>query len=54
MKIRISKNGDELIGALRVPKDVFDKLDKLAKQSKVSKQVVIRAILLEVIDTIEL
>mgnify|MGYP003398118555 CR=1 FL=1 len=54
MKIRISKNAERQIGGLRVSPEVFAKLEVIAKKEKVSKQEVIRAILDEVIDTIEI
>lgn len=53
MKIRISKSSDKIIGALRVSPNVFEKIEKLAKKNKVSKQEIVRAILYEVIDTVE-
>jgi len=53
MKISISKSTDKIIGALRVTNRVYDKVEKIAKKEKVSKQEVIRAILDQVIDTIE-
>lgn len=53
MKIHLSKSTDALIGAVRVTKDVYEKLDKIAKTQGVSKQEVIRAILIEVIDQVE-
>lgn len=53
MKIRISKTSDKIIGALRVSNEVYEKVEKIAKKEKVSKQEVVRAILDQVIDTIE-
>ena len=52
MKIRLSKSADENIGALRVSPEVFEKLEKLSKQQKVSKQEIIRAILDSVINKV--
>ena len=53
MKIRLAKSTDKIIGALRVSEKVAKRLEEIAKKEKVSKQEVIRAILDEVIDQIE-
>ena len=53
MKIRINKTTDKIIGALRCSTRVYDKVEKLAKEQKVTKQDIIRAILEEVIDEVE-
>ena len=53
MKIRISKSADKIIGAQRVSPKVFEKLELIAKKEKVSKQEVVRAILDQVIESIE-
>lgn len=53
MKIRIAKSTDKILGSLRVSQEVFNKLEALAKKKEVSKQEVLRAILDEVIDKIE-
>ena len=53
MKIQIKKSANKIIGALRVTPETFDKIVKIAKKEKVSNQEVIRAILEQVIDTIE-
>lgn len=45
MKIRLAKQKDKQIGALRIDTDVFDKIDELAKLHNVSRQVIARAIL---------
>jgi hypothetical protein len=54
MKLRIKKSADKIIGALRVSPSVFSKIEAIAKREQVTNQVVVRAILDEVIDTIEL
>lgn len=53
MKIYLSKKSDKIIGALRLPNDLFEKIEKIAKEQKVSNQEVIRAILIQVIDEVE-
>lgn len=45
MQIRLAKQKDKQIGALRIDTDVFSKIDELAKRHKVSRQVIARAIL---------
>ena len=45
MKIRLAKQKDKQIGALRIDTDVFNKIDELSKLHKVSRQVIARAIL---------
>jgi hypothetical protein len=54
MKITIKKSTDKLIGALRVSQKVYDKIVSIAKNEKVSNQEVIRAILEQVIDDVEI
>lgn len=54
MKIHISRNADKIIGALRVSKKVYDIVTQIAKNEGVSNQEVIRAILEQVIDDIEI
>lgn len=53
MKLKIPKSSDKIIGALRVDKDIFDKLHDLAKKAGVSVQEIIRHILKNVIDEVE-
>jgi len=53
MKIRLAKSADKIIGAVRVSPEVFAKLEKIATKEKVSKQEIVRAILDEVIDEVE-
>lgn len=54
MKIRISKSSYNQIGCLRVSDHVFKLLEKMSHENKVSKQEIVRAILDEVIDEVEL
>ena len=54
MKIRIAKSADKIIGSLRVSEQVFIKIEKIAKKEGVSNQEVVRAILDQVIDDIEI
>lgn len=51
--IRLTKTTDKIIGALRCSSRVFDKVEKLAKENKVSNQDIIRAILEECIDEVK-
>ncbi len=53
MKIQIKKTADKIIGGLRVPPEVFEKISILAKREKVSNQEIVRAILTRVIDEVE-
>lgn len=53
MKLQIKKSADIQIGGLRVSPEVAEKLTVISKREKVSLQEVIRAILAQVIDTIE-
>lgn len=53
MKIRIAKNADKIIGSLRVSLKVFEKVSAMAKKANVSNQEVVRAILDQVIDDVE-
>lgn len=53
MKIKIHKTASKTVGALRVSPETFDKVVKLAKREKVTNQDIVRAILEQVIDTIE-
>lgn len=53
MKLHIPKSGDKIIGSLRVSKDIFDKIEILAKKNGVSNQEIVRQILINVIDSIE-
>lgn len=54
MKITLNRTTDAIIGAVRVSQDIYDKLEAKAKKWKVSKQNIIRAILEEAIDKVEL
>jgi len=53
MKIRLAKSTDKQIGNLRVSSEVFDKLESIAKKKGVSKQEVVRAILDQIINEVE-
>ena len=44
-KITIVRKGDIIIGAVRVPKDIHDKLKSLAKDHKCSIQEIIKYVL---------
>ena len=54
MKIRIAKSTTKIIGALRVSEHVYEKLKALSEKEKVSMQEIVRAILDEVIDSVEI
>ena len=53
MKIKLHKSAEKIVGAVRVSENIYDKISSLAKAEKVSMQEIIRAILDEVIDDIE-
>ena len=53
-EIRLSKSTDKIIGALRCSSRVFEIIEKMAAENKVTKQDIIRAILEEVIDEIKI
>lgn len=53
MKIRVAKRAEKIIGSLRVSEVVYSKLAKIARDKDVSVQEVVRAVLDEVVDTIE-
>jgi len=53
-EIRLQKSTDKIIGSLRCSTRVFERLEKIAKENKVTKQDIIRAILEEVIDEIKI
>ena len=53
-EIRLHKSADKIIGALRCSERVFKILEQMAKENKVTKQDIIRAILEEVIDEIKI
>lgn len=53
-EIKLTKSTDKIIGALRCSTKVFDKVEKLAKENKVTKQDIIRAILEECIDEVKI
>ena len=52
LQINIKKTSDRMIGYLRLPSRVFDKIESIAKREKVSKQTIVRAILDLVIDQV--
>jgi hypothetical protein len=52
--IKLHKKTDKIIGALRCSERVFNLLGIMAKENKVTKQEIVRAILEEVIDEIKL
>ena len=54
MKLRLSKTATKMLGALRVSNEIWEKLDAIARKEKVSVQEIIRAILDQVIDDVEL
>ena len=54
MKLAIHKPSDKQIGNVRASDHVFTKLVAIAKKKGVSKQAVVRAILEQVVDTIEI
>lgn len=54
MKIRIAQSADKIIGSLRVSNKVFDKIAEIAKVKGVSNQEVVRAILDQIIDEVEI
>lgn len=53
-EIILSKSTDKIIGALRCSTRVYDKIEKMAKDNKSTKQDIIRAILENVIDGIKI
>lgn len=50
--ITLNRTKDYQIGNVRVDKTTFDKVTKIAKEQKVSRQQIVRAILERLIDTI--
>lgn len=54
MKIHLKKTAERQIGNVRVSPETFHKIEEIAKRGNVSNQSVIRAILEQVIDDIEL
>lgn len=54
MKIRLSKSADIIVGALRVSLKVNKRLVEISKKEGVTRQEIIRAILDQVIDDIEI
>jgi predicted DNA-binding ribbon-helix-helix protein len=50
--VRLSPSTDAIVGSVRVPQTLYDKLNAVAKKHKVSMQTVIRAVLEECIDDI--
>jgi len=54
MKIRLAKSADKIIGALRVSPETYGKIEILARQGGVSNQEVVRAILDQVINDVEI
>lgn len=53
MKIHVSKPTATILGALRLSEHVMERLEKIAEREGVSKQEVVRAILDQVIDSVE-
>lgn len=53
MKLNFQKTADVQIGCMRVPREIHEKIKAIADLHKVSRQEVIRAILIKVIDDIE-
>ena len=53
MILKIPKSGDKVIGAVRVSEDLYDKLKTLSKKAGVSVQEIIRNILINIIDEVE-
>jgi hypothetical protein len=53
MKLQLHQKTERIIGALRIEGPVFDKIERIAKKQKTSNQTVIRAILNQVIDSVE-
>lgn len=51
-EIKLIKTSDKIIGSVRVSDDVFNKIQKLAKDNKVTNQDIVRAILVNTIDEI--
>ena len=54
MKLIIEKTADKQLGNLRLSDNVYKKIEQIAKKEKVSKQQVVRSILEQIIDSIEL
>lgn len=54
MKINIAKSTDKMLGGLRLSDQLYDKISALATKGRVSKQEIIRAILNQVIDDVEI
>lgn len=54
MELNIKKTSEKIIGSLRVPLYVYEKIEKLAHENVVSKQEIVRAILIKLIETKEL
>lgn len=52
--IRLIKSSDKIIGALRCSERVFDKIGKMADENGVTKQDIVRAILENVIDEVNI
>jgi len=53
-KIKLVKSGDKLIGAMRCNPETYNKLKKLADKNKVSVVVIVKTILENVIDEVEI
>lgn len=52
-KIIVAKPTDRLIGAVRLPLDTYNKVIEIAKRLEVSNQEVVRAILNQTIDEVD-
>lgn len=52
-EIKLVKSSEKIIGAVRVSADVFTKIEKLAKENKVTNQDIVRAILVNFIDEVK-
>ena len=52
-KIKIIGASEPLVGALRLPQEIFDKIDAIAQREECSKQAVIRYILNKTIGQFE-
>lgn len=51
-EIKIIKPSDKIIGAVRVPTDLFEKIKKIAVSQGVTNQDIVRAILVNCIDEV--
>lgn len=53
MKLLLTPKNERTIGALKVPLDMFAKIEAIAKNNSVTNQDVVRAIVASVIDSVE-